>query len=808
MKNKALHIVFIFLCINSFAQKGTIKGVVIDDYMNAVPFCMVQLQPTEKTVQTDVEGKFEFTDLEYQSYTLIFSSNEHEIKEKKVELKQFTKKVKITLNLLPELLETVEVENKEKTVGTQTKMRSIEGVIVAESKKTEVIQMENLPANKAANVGRQIYSRIPGLNIWESDGAGIQLGIGGRGLNPSRTSNFNTRQNGYDISADALGYPESYYTPPAEALDKIQLIRGAASLQFGTQFGGLLNFVTKTGPKDQVIDVTLRHTTGSFGFNNSFLSIGGSKKSWNYYGYIQYKLGSEFRPNSDFNLFTGGINVAKKVNKKLTIRLEYTKMNYLAHQPGGLTDAQFENDPTQSNRERNWFDVDWNLGAIHFDYEISKNSKINSRFFGLHAHRKALGFLGQINRVDPGNERNLISGYFKNYGNETRWLNIYEPKFTQLPWAYVVGARYYKGYNLSQQGLANGGSSADFSYISPNNLEDSEYEFPSENIALFGEHIFRFGKKWSITPGVRWEYIKTEAQGYFKNRVTNLAGELIEEVTINDNRFSDRSILIGGIGISYDFSKGNEAYVNFSQNYRSINFTDMQIQNPNFQIDPNLQDETGFNMDLGIRGKIKEVFNYDASAFVLMYDNRIGTTLRTNEELFSTYQYRTNVSQSRTAGIEAMMEWNIWKTFNPKDSSSFFLTVFTNTSVIDAVYVNSKEAAFENKKVELVPPLTFRGGITIGGEKWKIAYQYSYTHEHFSDATNSKSSANAVVGIIPSYTVMDLSTEYTYKWTKIEAGINNIANNYYFTRRATGYPGPGIIPSAPRNFYLGLELNF
>ena len=86
---------------------------------------------------------------------------------------------------------------------------------------------------------------VAGLNIYQNDDAGLQLNIGGRGLNPNRTSNFNVRQNGYDISADALGYPESYYTPPSESLEEIQIIRGAASLQYGTQFGGLINFKMK-----------------------------------------------------------------------------------------------------------------------------------------------------------------------------------------------------------------------------------------------------------------------------------------------------------------------------------------------------------------------------------------------------------------------------------------------------------------------------------------------------------------------------------------------------------------------------------
>ena len=88
-----------------------------------------------------------------------------------------------------------------------------------------------------------IISLIAGfIYIFETNDAGLQLNIGGRGLDPNRSAHFNTRQNGYDISADALGYPESYYTPQAEALKEIQVIRGAASLQYGPQFGGLVNF--------------------------------------------------------------------------------------------------------------------------------------------------------------------------------------------------------------------------------------------------------------------------------------------------------------------------------------------------------------------------------------------------------------------------------------------------------------------------------------------------------------------------------------------------------------------------------------
>jgi Fe(3+) dicitrate transport protein len=54
--------------------------------------------------------------------------------------------------------------------------------------------------------------------------------------------------------------------------------------------------------------------------------------------------------------------------------------------------------------------------------------------------------------------------------------------------------------------------------------------------------------------------------------------------------------------------------------------------------------------------------------------------------------------------------------------------------------------------------------------------------------------------------VMDLSASYTWKRYRIQAGINNLADTRYFTRRATGYPGPGIIPAEPRRLYMGLRI--
>ena len=156
-------------------------------------------------------------------------------------------------------------------------------------------------------------------------------------------------------------------------------------------------------------------------------------------------------------------------------------------------------------------------------------------------------------------------------------------------------------------------------------------------------------------------------------------------------------------------------------------------------------------------------------------------------------------------GLEMMLELDWWKILINKESE-FKLSSFFNFSYNNAKYINSDQSAFNNKLVELVPPIVLKTGITLGNKKFSMSYQYSYTQEHYSDATNAIYVTNAVIGLIPSYFIMDLSGKLIIKKCQIEFGINNLNNYSYFTRRAVAYPGPGIIPSAPRNLYLSLQI--
>ena len=126
-------------------------------------------------------------------------------------------------------------------------MPKIVGTSIYAGKKSSLIVMDNVMGNLVNNTMRQVVAKVPGIQIWENDGSGIQVGISARGLSPNRSWEFNVRQNGYDIAADPYGYPEAYYNPSMQAVQSLEIIRGHGALQYGPQFGGMVNYILKNG---------------------------------------------------------------------------------------------------------------------------------------------------------------------------------------------------------------------------------------------------------------------------------------------------------------------------------------------------------------------------------------------------------------------------------------------------------------------------------------------------------------------------------------------------------------------------------
>lgn len=808
-----LSLIALFVGVAAQAQEARVSGAILNDETGeAIAGASVFLKAQGVGALTNERGEFELLAKRLGIDSLVVSAIGFERAVRACVVAPNGARVNVRLKRRLYQSSEVLVESEKPNRFGISKLGSVEGTAIYEAKKTEVISLKDVAGNLAFNNARQTFAKVSGLNIWQSDGGGIQLDIGGRGLSPKRTSNFNVRQNGYDISPDPLGYPESYYSPPFEALERIEIARGASSLQYGTQFGGMLNFVFKRGNPDKPFEFLSRQTGGSFGLFSSFNSVGGTVQNLNYYGFYQFKRGDGWRPNSEFDQHTAYASARYAFGEKLSLAADYTLMNYLARQPGGLTDAQFAQNPRQSLRPRNWFKVNWNVASLTADYVFSPTTKLNSRFYGLASRRESLGNLERITyddltpRRDGTFNRTLIQGDFKFIANETRLIHRYD--FFGKTSTVLVGIRAFRGSTTQRQGDADSTALPNFNLLNPNAPDNSDYRFPNRNYSAFIENIFVIAPNFTLTPGLRYENIQTSAEGYYQQISYDGAGNIVGKLRVDERRSRNRAFVLFGVGASFSPSESAELYANISQNYRSVTFSDLRVVNPNFVVDPNIQDERGYNADLGLRGNYKGLIYYDFTLFYLRYDNQIGLLLKSDQPpLFLPYRLRTNIADSRTYGVETLIEADLYgliSGYNPTTSFS----LFSNIALLDARYVNSDEPAIRNRKVELVPPLTIRAGATARHKGFMATLQVSYTGEHFTDATNAVRTSTAVNGVIPAYWVMDFSMRYRFGAFEAEAGVNNLTDNFYFTRRAESYPGPGIIPADGRSVYatLGIRL--
>ena len=678
----------------------------------------------------------------------------------------------------------------------------IVGTNIYAGKKNALIVLDNVQGNIANNTMRQVLTKVPGIHIWESDPSGIQIGIAARGLSPNRSWEFNVRQNGYDIAADPFGYPEAYYNPQLQAVQRIEIVRGQGALQYGPQFGGMVNYILKNGTKiNQPFEFETQQTIGSNALLNSFNAIGGNKGKVNYYSFYDQRNGEGWRDNSQFFSKAGFSSLTYQFTKQLSLSFELMHSHTRSQQPGGLTDTQIKQDAQQSFRSRNWMDIKWTTPAINIQYEINDHSRWNTKIFGTIGDRNSVGFLQSIlvkdsinNATNQYNNRIVNIDQYRNYGLESRFITDYF--IGEMKNTISSGIRLYNG---NTHRLADGKGTTGSNYdVSIEGLYPRDIHFRSNNAAVFIENIFRVTEKLLIIPGFRYEWLEGSAGG---SNGLSMNGALnnLQEIQ------RSRSFVLGGIGSEYHLTTNTELYANFSQAYRPIQFANLQAPPTTDLIDPDLKDARGFNFDLGYRGKVKNYLQFDISGFYLQYNNRVGTITPSGNN----YRLITNVGASTSKGLETYIEFNPVRAFT--NSKYTDLILFSSYAYTDARYSgNHQDANTKGKKVENAPQDIIRAGISFGYKGLLITTQLSHVGAAFSDANNTIiPSANGNTGIIPSYSIIDLTASYKFsKKMNLKVGVNNVEDIRYFTRRAGGYPGPGALPADGRNFFISIGAKF
>jgi Fe(3+) dicitrate transport protein len=665
----------------------------------------------------------------------------------------------------------------------------------------------------AEKTGRQLFSEIPGAMIYDMDGSGNQVNLAIRGLDPHRSWEFNIRQNGIVTNSDMYGYPASHYSMPLEAVQSIEIIKGTAALQYGAQFGGMINYTLKS-PSPKKIHYEGQHNVGSFGLLSTYHSLNGTLGKVNYFSYIQYRQSNGYRQNGESQASAFHSRITYQPSSKLSVTAEISNSQYLYQLPGPLELEQFINNPRQSTRTRNYFQPNIYIPGVTMMFRPNDKTTVTLITSAVLGHRNSVLFEGFANKLDTINvltqtyaNRTVDIDEFRSYTSELRLKQLF--RIANVSNSLTAGIRAFNNVLWRRQ-LGRGTTGSDFDLsVEPNSFK-RDLKFHSQSIALSVENAIYINSRWSVSPGFRYEVGQTNAYGSINYINADSIPRIIEH-----------QLPAFGLATKYKPKGSNSVFIaGISQAHRPVIFKDIIPGSALERAAHDLKNATGYNAELSYNNFIwKDIitpnksrnFNYTLSLYQTQYNNRMGNWVLFDSLSSNNYIQKTNIGNSRTRGLECLFKYTV---IDHKKNRKLDIT--NATAIQQAKYTKAtavsagKNVSIAGNSVEGVPTLISRTSIGFQNNKLYLSVLYSYVSAQFSDALNTVNiSANGSVGKVPAYGIIDIQGVYQLHPTaKIRFGLNNLLNKSYYSKRPTMYPGPGIWPSDGRGFNLGIELTF
>ena len=525
---------------------------------------------------------------------------------------------------------------------------------------------------------------------------------------------------------------------------------------------------------------------------SSYNAISGTVKKFSYLAYYYKRHSDGYRDNSVSDANAQFVQLQYRFSDNLSLKAEVGRSKYLYEIPGPLNDSMFVTNPRMNTRSRNYFSPDIYVPSLLLNWKLSEATKILLTASGVFGSRSSVqldAFANVPDAIEP------MTGTYKNRQVDIDNFNsrtvevrlLHEYTVAKIKSKLATGFVYMNNdLHRRQLGKGTTGSGYDLSLVTPGFMRD--IHFKTANTALFAENAFQVSKRVTLSPGIRWENGSSKMDGVISYYTVN---EL--PTTINHN------FALLGISTQYVLNKENTFYGGISQAYRPVIFKDIVPASTYEQIDKNLKDATGYNLEGGMRGKILQHLQYDVTFFSLLYKHRMGT-LVLQDNTGSSYTYKTNIGDSRTNGIEMFLQYKFPLTTN------LYAGLFTSTSYMKARYISGQVStgttnkSIVGNKVEAAPDWISRNGLDILYKGFSCTVLYNYMGSSYSDALNTVvPPVSGAKGYTPAYSVWDVNASLRVNGMfTLRAGINNLFNKQYFTKRPTFYPGPGIWPSYGR----------
>ncbi|MBI4597612.1 MAG: TonB-dependent receptor [Candidatus Omnitrophica bacterium] len=659
-------------------------------------------------------------------------------------------------------LEEVRVQAEE-LQSSQPFLPDVAGTSLYAGKKTAVIDLKAQPTIINNNY-RQALEKTPGLLL--SEETTPLLSIGYRGLAPDRVQFMQVLKDGMPIQAEIFGYPEVYYTPPFQSIDRIEFIQGGASLLYGPQPGGALNFITKPPAADTPLAIYSENSFGTDELFSHYTTLTGMVKPLGFRGYVHERETNGFREtNSDVEVLGGGVTATYGQTTDSRLALSFDEYREEHGEPGGLTKTVADSEGRdRTTRFNDRFRLERAYGTLRYERSMGERTELDLRIFGGHYRRWSKRQNGGGFGTAPTGTTNAIQEQdFYTFGMEPRFRHSYDA-FGQLGHAFTVGLLSYFS-DSPREDQTGATPAAETGALT--NKSDRQMQY----LSLFAEHLFRLGSL-SVTPGVRLEHIWQHVKEQANTSKTHVALGDADEFDF---------VPLFGVGAGYDLTPETRLYSNFSQGYRPKLFTQAVPTGATQVVSGDLAEGKSWTFDVGMRGRYAQALTWDMSYFLLRFNDQIGTSGNTV----------ANVGNALHQGVELAVDADLIGWYGT-------LRPFFNLMLLDAKFTKGPQ---QGKTPQYAPQYTMRFGVEYAfKDRVKARLGSAFVDDHFGDDGNT---ANQT---IPSYKVWDLTGEIRlYKeYVSLVGGINNLFDERYYARVTSG----GIDPAYERNIYGGVRVGF
>lgn len=557
----------------------------------------------ERQTTTDSDGAFRFADLTAGEYDIRagaknFGSTSRQVTdfEKAVELilqpAQVAAEVSVTSSLL---------------AGTPESLTEIPGAI-------ERIDRQTLENSRVYNFSEALR-KVSGVNVRDEEGFGLRPNIGIRGTNPTRSTKVLLLEDGIPLSYAPYGDNASYYHPPIERYESIEVLKGSGQIAYGPNtLAGVINYITANPPETR--RTSLKLEGGNRRFFDGSINFGDTIGRLGFITNFTGKRGEGARENTFSKLYDSASKAVLQISDrqvltgKLTFYREDSNVTY-----SGLTEAEYAQNP-RGNLFRNDF-FDGRRAGVALQHAVVLNSKVNlttnfySNYFSRDWWRQSSNSNERPNRVGSDRDCRGLIDLNTTCGNQGRLRNYvttgFEPRLNANFDLGSVRNELNAGFRVHFEKQKRRQENGD--------LPDSRVGVVVErnvrkNLAYSGfvQHRFVSGD-FAVTPGVRIERIEFERE----NRLTTATfpGSIGR---------TNLTQVVPGIGIAYSGLKNTTFFAGAHRGFAPPRVEDI-VSNTGGVVD--LDPELSWNYETGVRTRPFRGAAFDAAFFRNDYQNQI-----------------------------------------------------------------------------------------------------------------------------------------------------------------------------------------